>query len=824
MYDFADIGFRMPEGLPHKEYAISDGTVSVVLDQSGGINLTEYQGPRRTDGPRRGAFYSNGIWRRELFFPEPVIEFGLSAGDQSIPFRFENLALCPFGVTAQFSSGGIEFGYCVWIRDKAILFEWTATAEAQVSLNVREGFLEHRNDFSQWEEPSFDEQFTALRYNLRRNFTMADQGKTATEHRHEACSMIGCFSPAEHSFAQGTRQLAAALSPAEPCRFAITFGEDVRQVEWLLRDAKRDWTEWLDEQIGRYRALASKTPRFQVAGQPESNPLSEIIRTGPLFVESTRRVKNCCEVALRASTRGYGLWNGWDGQWGCMVLNACDSSDSVPRFLRFLEACRGPNHAIPMVVDYDFGPVHDSNFHTPEMDRELGDGYHINHEMWGLANLHQYYFRSGDRSMLAKLYPSFAQSLRTICANASELGLVGSCFGGADYSDQANRPVFDDKRENCTQTSRLSGVEDMGVLYSGCAQGAELAGLMGDRETLERCVEVMERLHENYLRLYLDEETGYLIDSVWFKDDPVDRNRFFRITSLLALYCYGDFLLLDAIESIARYVKTYLRHPGLGLCDVPNNHPPWPAYNRWDDHWLQNATKESLKLARLAEDRELLDIQVEAFVKHFGADQIIHEDLYYAYEGGKYDPANLYQSTSWWQNMTVHAWWNGLIESVAGLRYERGLLEYVPGDSGRGIALSNLHWGGHRWSMQVSGRGKWIDSLSVNGQERAGTCQMLAAGDGFDQEIVIAKTDRPPEHPVVLSAGASPVKMRRVATGLSEAVIRSTGFVPLHFYSPKEPRVTVNGAPVPVRWCAVRSEGVALLTEEGTLDLVIDCQ
>ena len=47
MGDFADIGFSLPDGLPHKEYTVTDGLVSVVLDASGGVNMVEYQGPRR---------------------------------------------------------------------------------------------------------------------------------------------------------------------------------------------------------------------------------------------------------------------------------------------------------------------------------------------------------------------------------------------------------------------------------------------------------------------------------------------------------------------------------------------------------------------------------------------------------------------------------------------------------------------------------------------------------------------------------------------------------------------------------------------------------
>ena len=38
-----------------------------------------------------------------------------------------------------------------------------------------------------------------------------------------------------------------------------------------------------------------------------------------------------------------------------------------------------------------------------------------------------------------------------------------------------------------------------------------------------------------------------------------------------------------------------------------------------------------------------------------------------AYPGGRYKPENVYQSTSWWQAMTVHAWWNGIVESVAAI-------------------------------------------------------------------------------------------------------------------------------------------------------------
>ena len=41
MTDFAPIGFHLPAGLTHKEYARCDRTAAVVLVQRGGINIAE---------------------------------------------------------------------------------------------------------------------------------------------------------------------------------------------------------------------------------------------------------------------------------------------------------------------------------------------------------------------------------------------------------------------------------------------------------------------------------------------------------------------------------------------------------------------------------------------------------------------------------------------------------------------------------------------------------------------------------------------------------------------------------------------------------------
>jgi len=410
--DFSSIGFCLPDGLPHKEYALCDGTVTVVLDRSGGINMIEYHGPRRTDGPRRGAFFSNGIWRREPFFTEPVFRFSVDWAGQSVPLTFKNLTLAPFGVTSRFEFEDTAFEYAAWIRGNAVLFEWRAERSAVIALHVREDFIRQRNELSHWEEPVYDDRFQAVRYNLAPNVVPETAAALSTRRRHEACAMVGSESVTSCEQVGGERVLRAGAAADELCRFIVVFGEDLHQVEWWLRDARRDRDKWLTEQMTRYTDLAANVPRLQTTGTPDDDAVAEIIRTTPLFIESTRRDRNCCQTAFRASTRGYGIWNGWDGQWTGLLLNACGDPHAA-RFLRFLDTVRGPNGAVPFVVDYDFGPIHDPNFHTPEMDRQLGDGYHINS---GRHPVHRLSHRDQPFKAFLLLYRSALQSFNFLLA------------------------------------------------------------------------------------------------------------------------------------------------------------------------------------------------------------------------------------------------------------------------------------------------------------------------------------------------------------------------------------------------------------------------
>jgi hypothetical protein len=790
------------------------------MDRSGGVNAIEYHGPRRI-ASRRAAFYSNGIWRREDFFPEPVISFRLTLDGLDRPFPFAPLEVCPYGVSARPVLDGRRFECRVWVRGCVVLIEWRCqVGVAEVSLDLREGFMAHRNEDSIWEEPTPIPSCNGLRYNLLRRFVGGEGGKpTPTEKCHEACSVLGCPIPARVERRDGRASLTAALGSAGPTRFAITFAEDVHVAEDLFFQAATSWEEWEREQFRCYSRLAGRVPVLEADSLPE---VAEVVRLAPLFIESMRREKNDREAGLRANTRGYGVWNAWDGQWAFKVLNLCADPASTRPILTFQNQ-RGLNGAVMMTVDYDFGPVYDINLHSPPRDRPLGAGWNVMHDCWAVEALHEYYFRNLDRRTLAAAYPPVQGSLRAICANAGPTGLVESCFGGADYSSQVNRPQFPDPRDNRTVSSRLSGVEDHALLFSACQQGAELAATMGDRETLEACADLSARIEPNFMRHFFDEELGFFVDCVWPKDCPLNRNRTLRLTEMMAFVGYADLLCMDEWDRLAETLLRRFTHPLIGLREVPLDQPmQTPNLNRCEN-WLQNSARDLLRFARLAGSRRLMDILLGQIRAKFDSEKVVQETFYNREATQFFNPAKYPVAASCWQAMTASAWWLGLLEAVAGLRASRGQLEHLPGDAGADTRLSNLTYARRRWDIRVAGRGPWIESLAVNGEPRPGTHQLIPNGGARLQRVDIRKTDRPPNHPVVLSAGAGVAEVRSVRPGRLDAHLANAGFCRLWFYAPRRPDLRVNGREVETRWSERRSFGTAVLVGTPTAEVEVLC-
>ena len=821
--DTSRIGMRLPDGLPNREYTLTDGTVSVILDQSGGINGIEYRGPRRHKA-RRGSFFSNGIFRGMDFFTRPVIAFELTDNGAAVTPLFRNLTLCPFAVVADSDVNGAPVQYRIWLRGCCVFMEWTTVCEKPrvLKLKLCEKFMDFLNEASAWDTPRFDAVRNAFRYSLLRLPLQAGAGAdNHDEQQYEACALVGALdSSTVARRANGSAELSMELSRSHPATIVIAFGDDALHAESEFELAGRQHAAWFEGHVRKYSELASLVPVLQVPGCPDA---SEIVRLAPLFIRSLVREKNANEVAFRAGGRGYGMYNGWDGQFGSLAMNVCGENDIVRKHILFMTNFRGPNDAIPISCADDFGPVHGESHYHPPQDRALGAGWNVMHDAWFVENLHAAFLRTNDQALMDAAYPAMGRAMRTIRANAGPTGLVESCFGGADYGVQLNRPEFPDPRDTNTLSSRLSGVEDHALLFNACQLGAELACFMRDPETLSACVELSRLLEQNFMRHFFDEETGYLIDCVWPKDNPVNLNRTPRLTALMALGGYGELLSMNAWGRLADFVMRRLTHPEIGLREIPADQPVHPRGANYREKWLQNSTRDLLKLARLAERQDMMDMVLGRLTERFREERLIKENIYNANARPYFDPAKQYLAASWWQCMTSSLWFLGLLEAVAGIRIGRGRLEYIPGDSGHDACLDNLHDGAHCWAFDIRGRGRWIDTLTINGQAMHGTYQFTPIVGDFGQRVQIVKTSRPPATPILYSAGAAKIAVSKAAPDRLETRIQSPGFSRLWFYSPRRPSLRINGNECDYRWCGERNEGTAGIMADGEASLEITC-
>ena len=74
---------------------------------------------------------------------------------------------------------------------------------------------------------------------------------------------------------------------------------------------------------------------------------------------------------------------------------------------------------------------------------------------------------------------------------------------------------------------------------------------------------------------------------------------------------------------------------------------------------------------------------------------------------------------------------------------------------------------------------------------------------------------------MILSAGAHPLIVKKVGEGGLSAEAELSGFLRLHFFSPKKPELKINGKAISYKWSEKRHEGVATIVGSGKSNIEI---
>ncbi len=195
---------------------------------------------------------------------------------------------------------------------------------------------------------------------------------------------------------------------------------------------------------------------------------------------------------------------------------------------------------------------------------------------WVIA-LRDYVRYTGDRSLVAELYPNVRASIEGALANFTD---------AAGYLVHADNETWMDARREPDKVSyspRSTRANDIQALwYEQLRAGAEFATMLGDRESATRWTAAAEQVRSRFARDFIDPTSGRVADHLDARDVP---NRQIRPNALFSLQ------LLDRPEDAARATRqawTALVYPW-GVATLAQGDPDFHPYHVAPEHFHKDA-------------------------------------------------------------------------------------------------------------------------------------------------------------------------------------------------------------------------------------------
>jgi hypothetical protein len=122
---------------------------------------------------------------------------------------------------------------------------------------------------------------------------------------------------------------------------------------------------------------------------------------------------------------------------------------------------------------------------------------------------------------------------------------------------------------------------------------------------------------------------------------------------------------------------------------------------------------------------------------------------------------------------------------LGGLTLQEGLA--------RPIKIHRLPFRGVTLDLDVAGPGRFLEKLEVNGTSVVGSRKIPAPLLLGEVKIVARRTEKAPDHPVLLALHGATVHQVDLAARTLRTEVSGWGAAWLHLHSPKPPKITLDG-------------------------------
>ena len=290
----------------------------------------------------------------------------------------------------------------------------------------------------------------------------------------------------------------------------------------------------------------------------------------------------------------------------------------------------------------------------------------------------------------------------------------------------ANFGFYPDLPARLGRGSRHAVAMEIAAQYAFCRSLERHARTLGDEAHADAARSQARRMCERFLPIFLDAETGLLVDAVHL--DTGEGTGTYPLFTLLALQSSDAFDLLgDAVPALAAAIaRHHVTAHGIGLVPAwDRNRDSEPAMQTWYPHWDLYALKLFRRAAMPAAIMDWLALAERALAALGCCPEFLALP---PFERGDADAWTRHGALSNLNGVT--GWYRAILEAVLGLRLDAGHMEVLPCALPLGeVRVTGLRHRASIWDVTVRYHGPAFRGARIDGQAMEG---LAVPGRFFD--------------------------------------------------------------------------------------------
>jgi hypothetical protein len=386
--------------------------------------------------------------------------------------------------------------------------------------------------------------------------------------------------------------------------------------------------------------------------------------------------------------------------------------------------------------------------------------------------LYTYLAHTGDQETAREFYPFAKGVFEKTLATVNEHGL------GKGVA------LFPDYPQHCGQNGHDLSSFNNSLLYQAARCMETLGPLFGDDDAGEKAAALARKMEKSFPDLMWDKEKGYIYDSI--ESNTLEPRKSYAGHAMLWQSTFANDLIPDKLAACGRFqAKNHQAARGF----LP--------YPRWDIGWDGDGNQlnqiwatEDAFVTRCLAAAGLQDV-LERWIDNcawFWEQLTVIE----GYTSSTINESGTPDAPGGTQAFGGKSIYMAFLGNCAGLQMDLGGITLQEGLA-RPIKVRQLPFRDAVLELDVTGPGRFLEKLEVNGTAIRGSRKIPAGLLKGSVKIVARRTETAPDHPVILALHGATVHSVDVAGAKLTAEISGYGAAWLHLHNPKPPKISLDG-------------------------------